>query len=93
MIMGNEAKNSLPNLPRKREDAQYGEWQPTETAPKDGTRLLLWATGAFNGCVVGRYSSRANNRGGGWLADRFVISKPSHWMPLPDPPITSEQKG
>jgi hypothetical protein len=68
-------------------------WQPIETAPKDGTHVLLWATGAFYGCVVGRYNSRANNRGGGWLAERFPVPKPTHWMPLPKPPVTARSGG
>jgi hypothetical protein len=64
----------------------FGEWKPIETAPKDGTRVLLYVRNGWFGCVVGRFNARANNRAGGWLADRFSISNPSHWMPLPDPP-------
>ena len=71
------------------------EWQPIETAPRDGTQVLLW--GSYNQSVcVGAW------RRGGWDAmhegSRVIESEsdfgtdykkcdpPSHWMPLPEPP-------
>jgi len=55
------------------------EWQPIETAPRDGKRVLLynWAYGAGSG----HYDK-------GWW-QHFCLSQhyePTHWMPLPDPP-------
>jgi hypothetical protein len=50
------------------------EWQPIETAPRDGTRVLLWDGGPE--AYIGYWS------GDSW------ISYPSHWMPLPDPPVS-----
>lgn len=61
-------------------------WQPIETAPKDGSCVLLYwpdidsiATGAWYaplGCVEH------------WCKDCRVTYciDPTHWMPLPDPP-------
>jgi hypothetical protein len=60
------------------------QWQPIETAPKDGTCVLLFYPDLMiRSVVVGWYGSE------GWVSDGFWVLdklKPSHWMPLPDPP-------
>lgn len=61
------------------------DWQPIDTAPKDGTPILVWNAGYVavmcwwercweyaNG--IQRYWPRADER------------EPTHWMPLPDAP-------
>jgi hypothetical protein len=61
------------------------EWQPIETAPKDGTPVLGYRDGDM-ATVEWRASwgewvlvvPRAYAEDDEW--------KPSHWMPLPDPP-------
>lgn len=60
------------------------KWQPIEAAPKDGTRMLLWATRhnmlfPNQEMIVGYYSR-------GWWAADAVLSHVTHWMPLPEPP-------
>lgn len=55
------------------------EWQPIETAPCDGSRLLLYAYWS----VVGSYRHFS---GPGWFDDDGNSLIPTHWMPLPDPP-------
>ncbi len=63
------------------------DWQPIETAPKDGTDILLaahwrgerWLQG------IGRWRDeryQENTPGWGWT----WYASPSHWMPLPNPP-------
>lgn len=70
-----------------------GEWQPIETAPKDGPLLLYGLMGPtemlrFNGPIVtsGYYWDSID----GWYstASTWVgpFVEPSHWMPLPEPP-------
>ena len=68
------------------------KWQPIETAPKDGRRFLAYEKSDENcvyecwwepdylhdewGCAVG-----------GWDDDWDLQRDPSHWMPLPAPPV------
>lgn len=63
------------------------DWQPIETAPKDGTELLVHP---FD---VVRWRAE---HGGFWYADRvseidgdWLEEDPTHWMPLPNPPVES----
>ena len=74
------------------------EWQPIETAPKDGTRVLL--AGIYGGIGIGfygpKYSTYGVNYGDAWgygtnWSNTFGV-EPTHWTPLPNPPET-EKKG
>lgn len=62
-------------------------WQPIETAPKDGTAILV-SEGRFIHCV------EWNDEYEWWAVDdnklgpfRLRGTAPTHWMPLPPPPI------
>ena len=59
------------------------QWQPIETAPKDGTWVLIWID------WIGNPRSSAFENGT-WQNLPWVSSvkdyNPSHWMPLPKPP-------
>jgi hypothetical protein len=72
-------------------------WQPIETAPKDGTRILAYwpdIYGHSNSCQVETWFGprgvgyeddlcwQSPFEWGGWGSD------PTHWMPLPPPPVT-----
>lgn len=64
---------------------EMSEWQPIETAPKDGTRV---AVKFENG-----YENEANYQttyGGEWHVASFRhlpwSKTPAYWMPLPAPP-------
>lgn len=71
------------------------EWQPMETAPRDGTWFLAW---------IPEHEDDYGDRTGGWLeqwafhehlgkfararhtySDPLIYTLPSHWMPLPTP--------
>lgn len=74
------------------------DWQPIETAPKDGTRVDLWTggrrvTGAFykdDGWTVWVRWVRDKRQTSGGLptgTHRYTgVDSPTHWMPLPEPP-------
>jgi hypothetical protein len=61
------------------------EWQPIETAPKDGTWVFLF--------VPGHGPARARWNGQSWMAHTNArqITRGTHWMPLPAPPVTALQ--
>ena len=59
------------------------EWQPIETAPKDGTPVLVWRTPE-----KGRNHRRMGIdrwKEGLWWHSRKEM-QPTHWMPVPAPP-------
>ena len=69
------------------------EWQPIETAPKDGTDILLWLGEPFNQTRLAGFC----RHWGTWVEEEpndflneeiFGIgcNVPTHWMPLPEPP-------
>ncbi len=71
-----------------------GEWQPIETAPTDGTHVLLayyWA------------GERRHYIAEGWFDNRVIIDgwhrhgdssvRATHWMPLPAPPASQTPEG
>ena len=66
------------------------EWQPIETAPRDGRRVLVWvadACPARHAFASLWFFSTDGRLGGG--ADGFNGTgwNITHWMPLPVPPV------
>lgn len=66
--------------------AKAGGWMPIETAPKDGTAVLV-SEGRFCSCV------EWNEEFDWWAVDdnklgpfRLRGAAPTHWQPLPTPP-------
>lgn len=88
----NEQQNTLPPA-----TGSEAVWQPISTAPKDGTRLLLWCIDQIE---VGYWStslwvtrpadSALGKQEGAWIpyearSDTIELFA-SHWKPLPLPP-------
>jgi len=71
-----------------------GTWQPIATAPKDGTRVILYKFTPPGWYIVGHGYWFAGQDGScGWIARAFNgdvgslgLAYPSHWMPLPHAP-------
>jgi len=64
-------------------------WQPIETAPRDGTRILVWPAWGVTtqGTRVEVVRWREGKRSRGWegLAGYLIPTQPTHWM-IPKPP-------
>lgn len=72
--------------------AKANEWRPIETAPKDGTYVLLHFPGPFHdsecpGAAVGCFSQLSSKW---WLTAIWASTSAHHdpdgWLPLPPPP-------
>ena len=76
--------------------AEASEWQPIETAPKDGTRILALLRWGYSDGTAGETQTVIYWYGGGlfWVVPipmNYVQGldsdvAPTHWMPLPKPP-------
>lgn len=92
--LNDAARAALAALRQHRPDvaAVLGGWQPIETAPKDGTRVLL--ADVSNGEIIAAYM-------GAWMEETFSClsgqpcawtPEPTHWMPLPARPRRSARR-
>ena len=74
------------------------EWQPISTAPKDGLLLLAVESGHERRTFVAEWSTA---KGGYWVMTSGWVGwgkmhpawEPTHWMPLPAPPIGTTDGG
>ena len=74
------------------------EWQPIDTAPKDGTQIIGYEPqDSIYGGVIGiqwipqtskMYFGSEIKLGGYWAKSVHtqVVLKPTHWLPLPELP-------
>lgn len=65
-------------------NSRHNAWQPIETAPEDGTEILVYA-GSWNEICIAHFGTRSmtwssRNADGGTCF-------PTHWMPLPAAPV------
>ena len=64
-------------------------WQPIETAPNDGTDILIGGDYSYAGGVLQAYWGHTHRKGDeswGWVDMEGDTYNPTHWMPLPAPP-------
>jgi hypothetical protein len=74
-------------------------WQPIETAPKDGTKVLayivangvpyisvIWWRGEQFKDSMWKWRNALTDSATGGFADTLPNPGPTHWMPLPAPP-------
>jgi len=85
----------INNLPAIIEALRAQEWQPIETAPRDGTRFILASTVVHEQPVVWHFNAArnawVNDRGHYRPADDMDPEVAPVWRPLPNPPA-QEQK-
>lgn len=76
------------------------DWQPIETAPKDGSPILVFCETLRrdrDAVYVCRWTTplKIDIYSGGpgyWVeagGEQYAEYKPTHWMPLPEPPSTA----
>ena len=65
------------------------EWSPIETAPTDGTEVLVFVPRRLGAL----YAGASNVTGAQWWSRNLGDLKPTHWMPLPKAPLSTETVG
>ena len=85
-----EIDNLLSGLAASPGAREAQPWQPIETAPTDGTNVLLWwPFWCKNRPTIGWFGYKGIQQ---WIAPEALDGDgdgPTHWMPLPSPPNTS----
>jgi hypothetical protein len=66
-------------------------WKPIDTAPRDGTGIILYSDGECAPPVIAQWDDMWTD--GAWIVQHGSASirlswvfNPTHWMPLPTPP-------
>lgn len=66
-------------------------WQPIETAPKDGTTVIAFMPSEEPSLAYCAGAGRSRDGGDWWVwTERSYVGRPTHWMPLPAPPKTED---
>jgi len=73
------------------EGEAMSEWQPIETAPKDGTRVILWLKDECFPALAAWIMFCPDDEEPGWYVFEMGqygddFNEITHWMPLPEPP-------
>jgi len=71
----------------ERESGAVSEWREISTAPKDGTRILVYEPGEQVSIVWWRKNT-TYEAGGYWTPGAIYRHEPTLWMPLPSPPAS-----
>ena len=75
--------------------ASRGGWMPIETAPRDGTEVLLFTPGTEDEALLAGHDEPAPytfiglfDAKGEWVTAESELNwyTPTHWLPLPEPP-------
>lgn len=86
MGLSDERQQSLLDALLSQETPEQGGWQTMETAPKDGTLLLVYRPG------TARLSHLAIRTATEWCGPKCCPNaEPTHWMPLPALPTQDKE--
>jgi len=77
---------TIPSLTAALEELGGG-WQPIETAPKDGTEIIVWWPEIGHPYIT-KWTRFINGNlyRDGWHCGIWEVERPTHWMPSPKPP-------
>jgi len=78
-------QTALANLQSNTLEYEMNEWQPINTAPRDGTPVDLWHKNGFR--IVSTWWT--DDQCWSCFMDDYDFT---HWMPIPSPPGFSTQK-
>lgn len=70
--------------------SQRDEWRTIESAPKDGTEVLIWDGASM---VVAMWRPNLLIPWRGTYGDGDAAWEPTHWMPLPPAPKGETDNG
>lgn len=90
VMFGSYTQELQDAMRRALASAEAAMWRPIETAPKDGTQLLLVSEDGVQ--VVGYWGKHNHVPLYGWLRPVELYGEevdgldPTHWMPLPEKP-------
>lgn len=91
-----EIQERRASSPAAGRDAVIEEWRPIESAPKDGSNILIIAGNAYSpearqgwwGGDAWLFWSRAEKFAAGGIGPMVEVT---HWMPLPAPPVSLKE--
>ncbi len=85
------ALHNAPALESGLCDCGAGGWQPIETAPRDGTPVLIMVPLLSNEPLIGCWNKVFCEWQDQWndALDEGGNEVPTHWQPLPEPPETA----
>ena len=76
-------------LSAARTQSQGEGWEPIETAPRDGAKVLVW--GATIGDQIASAKDAPRHEPHEWACGWDFPTGATHWMPLPAPPASQTQ--
>jgi hypothetical protein len=81
------------SIMEQQHEVEMSEWQPIETAPKDGTTILAFFADRVGYVARQDVQAVAWRENDGWASTQtgWTLAWPTHWMPLPDPPKADER--
>lgn len=64
------------------------DWRPIDSAPRDGNEILLWDPdrAVDSRMQIGLWNDIWETPGWQSCMENEALTRPTHWMPLPDPP-------
>lgn len=78
---------AIDDLSRLLDYVEGMRWRPIESAPKDQTDVLLFDPNADWWPLLARWEDEEPLQPGWYTPTVHQVFDPSHWMPLPPPPV------